>query len=81
MNDSIQTRVSAAAAAIAEYEPRINALITNCIDAASDSAREMDVAIASGRDVGLLAGMTMLIKDNINTAGMGVPSIPFFNRQ
>jgi aspartyl-tRNA(Asn)/glutamyl-tRNA(Gln) amidotransferase subunit A len=74
MSDSIESRVRAAGVAIAEHEPGVNALITDCTDTALEAARSMDALIASGRDVGLLAGMTMLIKDNINTAGIRTTS-------
>lgn len=74
MSNAIQSRVIAATAAIDAHEPQINALITECMAVALESARLIDATIASGRDAGLLAGMTMLIKDNINTAGIRTTS-------
>ncbi|MCH9670085.1 MAG: amidase [Gammaproteobacteria bacterium] len=71
---SAQSRVDAGARAIAACESTINALITDCVDDARDVAALADRAQAAGHDGGLLAGVTMLIKDNINTAGLRTTS-------
>lgn len=65
-----QARTERCLHATDEREPHVNALITQCRDEALAQARKADAATAAGRWQGLLHGMPMLIKDNIDTAGI-----------
>ena len=59
-----------ALARIERLNPRYSALATVTADAALDAARQADVASADGRWLGLLHGLTVVVKDNIDTAGV-----------
>lgn len=48
----------------------LNTLLTVTADSARARAAEIDAAIASGREVGPLAGVPVIIKDNISTEGV-----------
>ncbi|MEM7254104.1 MAG: amidase [Pseudomonadota bacterium] len=69
-NDATQRRVAQAIATIEQFEPTVNALITPTFETAMSQARAIDGSLGMGRAQGLLAGTTMLIKDNIDTAGI-----------
>ena len=61
-------------AQIAANDERLHALITVTGDKAREQAVECDRAVADGRRLGVLHGMTMVIKDNIETAGVRTTS-------
>ena len=63
-------RTEAFLARIGDRNPTLNAVITVTPDAALESAHAADQAQARGNWLGLLHGMPMLVKDNINTAGV-----------
>ena len=54
---------------IDEVEPSINAYITVMADHAVERAREIDKRRAQGKDIGVLGGVPMGIKDSIIVAG------------
>lgn len=60
----------AALAAVETWNPSTKAMLTVTADAALERAREIDTRLADGEWAGLLAGMTMSLKDNIDVAGM-----------
>jgi aspartyl-tRNA(Asn)/glutamyl-tRNA(Gln) amidotransferase subunit A len=55
---------------IEERNPDLNSVITVVADAARDAAKAADTAAHNGEWLGLLHGMPMLVKDNIDTAGI-----------
>lgn len=55
---------------IEEVNPKLNAVVTLCADAALDEARQADAALARGESHGLLHGIPMTIKDSLDTAGV-----------
>jgi amidase len=65
------TEVTAAhLARIDEVNPDLNAVVTSVPDRAMAEARAADEAIARGDAVGILHGVPMTIKDNLETAGV-----------
>lgn len=64
-----ETLVTAAIDA-ARANEGLNALITIDEDGALDDAMALDAAIVGGVDVGPLAGVPIVVKDNINAAGI-----------
>ena len=72
--------VEACLEAIEAHEDKINSLITITADEARRQADLADKAAADGRWLGLLHGVPMAIKDNIETAGVRTTSgSQFFN--
>lgn len=72
MTPTSATATSLTEAHLAQAErlnPRLNALIAIRRDQALADARRADAAAARGESLGLLHGMTMTIKDNIDIAG------------
>lgn len=55
---------------IAQRDGDINAFNLVTADIARDAAKRVDAAIASGADVGVLAGVPIAIKDNMCTRGV-----------
>ena len=66
--------VEACLEAIEAHEDKINSLITVTADEARRQADLVDKAAADGRWLGLLHGVPMAIKDNIETAGVRTTS-------
>jgi len=67
---TVRGRVEAQLARIEAWNPRVNAMMALNRDGALDTADEIDRALSAGHWPGLLAGMTLAIKDNIDTAGI-----------
>lgn len=63
----------------AEQVKHLNALITVNSDGALAAARKVDAAVAAGETLPVLAGLPIVVKDNINTADMptsgGTPAL------
>ena len=59
---------------IAAWNPHVNAMMTVDLDGARKTAEDIDQRTAKGEWPGLLAGMTLAIKDNIDTAGLETTS-------
>ncbi len=57
-------------AVIAAEEERINAFNTVATEQAHEAAAAVDVAVAQGRDPGILAGVPVALKDNMCTNGL-----------
>jgi len=55
---------------IEEVNPKLNAVVQLTADAARAQAREADAALARGHVKGLLHGVPVTVKDNIETAGV-----------
>ena len=55
---------------IEKVNPKLNAVVQLTADAARAQAREADAALARGKIKGLLHGVPITIKDNIETAGV-----------
>ncbi len=51
-------------------EGKVSALITTTVDAGREQARLVDERVACGEDPGLLAGVPVVLKDNICTRGI-----------
>ncbi len=80
MADSEKTGASARAAVeraggqIEAWNDHVNAMMTVDLDGARKAADDIDQRISAGEWPGLLAGMTLAIKDNIDTAGLETTS-------
>src|SRR6202171_4264771 len=57
-------------AAIAEINPKLNAIVTLAAEQAQDAARLAELAVAKGEPLGLLHGLPVAIKDITPTAGI-----------
>ena len=55
---------------IAEVNPSLNAVVCLCADRALDEAKQADVALSRGDNVGPLHGVPMTIKDSLDTEGV-----------
>ncbi|MBI5200722.1 MAG: Asp-tRNA(Asn)/Glu-tRNA(Gln) amidotransferase subunit GatA [Elusimicrobia bacterium] len=51
-------------------DPKVRAFIRVLADEALEAAREVDAKVAEGRDPGLLAGVPVALKDNLNVRGV-----------
>jgi aspartyl-tRNA(Asn)/glutamyl-tRNA(Gln) amidotransferase subunit A len=56
-------------AAIGRWEPHIGAFLEVCTEEALARAGDLDAKLASGEEMGLLAGVPVAVKDNICTRG------------
>ena len=74
MPTSARDSLELALDAIERHDSAINGMITVTADQARAAADEADRAAADGQWLGLLHGMTMAIKDNIQTAGVRTTS-------
>ncbi len=74
MTESAVAATEACLDNIRKHNETVNAVVTWDDDAALARAAEVDKAVAEGRWLGLLHGMTMSLKDNIATAGMRTTS-------
>lgn len=75
MNDgSAVQRVTACLEAIERFDDQLGVMITVCADDALRQAKEADVAQARGDWHGVLHGMPIALKDNIDTAGVRTTS-------
>ncbi len=54
---------------LAEVNPVLNAVVQDCTEVALDAASKVDQKIASGEDPGLLAGVPVTTKVNVDQAG------------
>jgi Asp-tRNA(Asn)/Glu-tRNA(Gln) amidotransferase A subunit family amidase len=59
---------------IAAENPRINALRDWDADLALATARDLDARRARGEDIGPLGGVTVVVKENCDTAGLACPA-------
>jgi len=62
--------IDAAAARVAEVEPRLNALPTLCFDRARDRAKALMAAPRTERPPQFLYGLPIAVKDNVDVAGV-----------
>ena len=69
-----EAAVEHAAAQIEAWNPHVNAMMAVDDEGARKTAEEIDQRMARGDWPGLLAGMTLAIKDNIDTAGLETTS-------
>ena len=74
MPKSARDNLETALAAIQRHDQAINAMITVTADQARQAADAADRAAEDGHWLGLLHGMTVAIKDNIQTAGVRTTS-------
>lgn len=68
-SQSSVARTEACLAAIEAWQPHVNSMVTTTADAALRDAATADKAAAEGRWLGVLHGLPIAIKDNIDTAG------------
>ena len=69
-SQSSVARTEACLAAIEAWQPHVNSMVTTTADAALRDAATADKAAAEGRWLGVLHGLPIAIKDNIDTAGV-----------
>jgi len=62
--------VDACIARIEALNPELNAVVAKDYERARDKARASDAARAQGKDLGVLHGLPMTIKDSLETAGL-----------
>jgi amidase len=67
---SVTELLDAYLAAVAERNPKLNAIVTLAVDEARESARAADVALSRGEPVGPLHGLPIGVKDITVTAGI-----------
>lgn len=81
MTESTQKSIEQSLYAIDQYDGTINSMITVTANMARDAAKRADRAASEGRWLGLLHGITMAIKDNIQTAGVATTSGSLFFKE
>ena len=74
MSGLAQDNLAIALEAINSHSDKLNCLVTSTAEQAKEAAFAADKAAAEGVWPGLLYGMTMAIKDNIDTAGVRTTS-------
>ncbi|MDA1097346.1 MAG: amidase [Proteobacteria bacterium] len=74
MPENARDNLEAALGVIGRHDAAIKAMVTVTAEQARDAADLADQAAREGRWLGLLHGMTMAIKDNIQTAGVRTTS-------
>ena len=74
MPENARENLEVALEAIDRHDGAINAMVTVTADQAREAADAADRAAGEGHWLGLLHGMTMAIKDNIQTAGVRTTS-------
>ena len=74
MSGLAQDNLAIALEAIDSYSDKLNCLVTSTTEQAKEAAFSADKAASEGVWPGLLYGMTMAIKDNIDTAGVRTTS-------
>jgi len=77
---SFLTQAEAQLERAVRFNPQLNALIAITKADALESARRADAAAASGLSLGLLHGITLAVKDNIDTAGVATTAGAAFLR-
>jgi aspartyl-tRNA(Asn)/glutamyl-tRNA(Gln) amidotransferase subunit A len=70
MSNRAVMALEACMAAKAAWNPRVNAVVTSMASTARSQAEAVDKADSEGRWQGLLSGLTLAIKDNIDTANV-----------
>jgi aspartyl-tRNA(Asn)/glutamyl-tRNA(Gln) amidotransferase subunit A len=63
-------RLEGCLAAIEAWNPHVNAMVTTDAEGARRDARDADAQRAAGRGRGLLHGVPVIVKDNLDTAGL-----------
>ncbi|MGI9423666.1 MAG: amidase [Hyphomicrobiaceae bacterium] len=69
-SQSTRDKVEEQIAAIESWNPHVNAMLARNDEAARQAADAADAATRDGRWLGLLQGVTIMVKDNIDTAGI-----------
>ena len=62
--------VAAQLSRIHDVNPRLNAIVTLCEEGALAQAKQAEKDLTSGRELGLLHGVPVTVKDNYDTAGI-----------
>ena len=60
---------------IGQVNPGINAVVQDCSDEALSQARAVDAELAAGRDPGLMVGVPVTIKVNVDQVATPRPTV------